>query len=338
MKNNILKVVKFLLFLSIGVLLLYLAFKGIPLDTFMIGLKNAKYSWVILSIVLGIAGYLIRSYRWIMLIEPLGYRPSLKNTFFALALGYLANFAFPRLGEITRCGALSKTDKIPVDKLIGTVIIERVIDVISLVILMFLVFFMKINFFGAFITEKIFNPALAWFYNLLDNSLLTWLLAAAILFTIIAIPWLLKEKMQSLKVYNKAKSLLSGITVGLKSVVHMKRKKEFIIYSFLLWLAYALMSYVVFFAIPATSELTFVDSIFILIFGGIGMTIPVQGGFGTYHAIVALGLSLYGIPKQDGLIYATLSHEAQAVMVIIIGFISFLMISLIRKKTDKAGL
>ena len=141
LKKKILKILYHLVFLALGILLLYFAFRGINLNELLIGLKSANYSWVFLSLIFAFLGFLIRAYRWNLLIEPLGYNPSLRNTFYAVAIGYLANFALPRLGEITRCGTLNKTENTPFDALLGTVFVERVIDVISLFLLILLIFF-----------------------------------------------------------------------------------------------------------------------------------------------------------------------------------------------------
>ncbi|MDA3779496.1 MAG: lysylphosphatidylglycerol synthase transmembrane domain-containing protein, partial [Bacteroidales bacterium] len=129
-------------------------------------LKNAKYSWVILSLIFAFGGYASRAYRWKLLIEPLNYRPNTKSVFYSLLVGYMANFAFPRLGEVARCGSLSRAEKIPMDLLVGTVIIERAIDFLMLMVLMFVIIIAKIDFFGHFFNKYVFSP----FYDKLISS------------------------------------------------------------------------------------------------------------------------------------------------------------------------
>ena len=142
----------------LGLALLYIAFRGIDLKTLWQDLIKADYRWVIFALAISFFSHLSRAIRWRILIEPLGYKPRLINTFYAILIGYFANLAAPRLGEITRCGALTKTDDIPFEGLVGTVIVERVIDVFCLAILTFIIFFAKIDFFGSFLLQNIFNP------------------------------------------------------------------------------------------------------------------------------------------------------------------------------------
>lgn len=136
MRKAFINSLKFLAFLILGIIFLWLAFRNVEFNKLIEGLKGANYSWVLLSLFFGFMAYVSRSRRWILLIHPLGYKPSLVNTFNSLMAGYLANLALPRIGEITRCVALGKKEKIPVDQLVGTVVIERTIDLLSLLVIM----------------------------------------------------------------------------------------------------------------------------------------------------------------------------------------------------------
>jgi len=128
---------KFLAFLAVGILLLWLAFRTVEFKELGNSLKGANYSWLLLSMLFGILAYISRARRWMILINPLGYHPKFWSTFHSMMSGYLANLALPRIGEITRCVALGKKEKIPVDQLVGTVVIERTIDLISLLVILF---------------------------------------------------------------------------------------------------------------------------------------------------------------------------------------------------------
>ena len=143
MKKGFIQAGKFIAFLLVGILLLWIAFRTVDFKALKASLKGANYYWLILSVLLGLLGYLSRARRWIILINPLGYYPKYWNTFHAMMSGYLANLALPRIGEITRCVALGKKEKIPVDQLIGTVVIERTIDLISLLVIMSRTLFYK---------------------------------------------------------------------------------------------------------------------------------------------------------------------------------------------------
>ena len=308
--------------------MLYFAFKDIPLNKFLQDVKNANWFWIGMNILFGMLAFVSRAIRWRISIEPLGYKPKDTNAFYALMVGYLANMAFPRLGEITRCSVLYKTDKIPVPKLLGSVIVERALDLIILFSLMLFVFFYKIDFFGKFIYDKVFSPLLLSVQEKFGNAgVFYYILAGIIIITLITL-YLLRNKLSRFAVVVKIKNLLTEVVEGLKVIYTMKKKSLYILHTFLIWFFYILMTYSVFFAIPETSGLTFADAIFVLVFGGIGMALPVQGGFGTYHAIVALSLTIYGISYESGLVFATISHEAQTILVLLVGGFSTLMVSL----------
>ena len=335
MKRKIIRIVYFFIFLALGILLLYLAFKGVDFDTLIDDLKNANYYWVLLSLFLAFIGYVSRAYRWKLLIEPLNYNPPLKNVFYALMFGYFANFAFPRIGEITRCGSLTKSDKIPMDSLIGTVIIERAIDMVVLLFLLFIIFIAKIESFGFFIKENVFIPIYKKFISTVDFSIYYWLIIIVVLGGIIGLFYFFRKKFKRVKSIIKIRKILRGVISGVKTVTKMRSRSAFFLHTVIIWLSYFLMTYVVFFAIPATQNLKLIDGLFILVIGGLGMSAPVQGGIGAFHWIISLALSLYGISKEEGLVFATLQHESQAVLVVFLGTFSILMLFINSRRKRK---
>lgn len=320
------KVLNFFLFLSIGAVLMYLSFKGINFGGLFDELKNANYFWVILAIVLGVFSHLARAYRWNMLIEPLGYKPHLKNTFYAVMIGYMTNFALPRMGEITRCGMLGKKEKIPVDALIGTVILERGFDMIILLLLMTLVIFAKIDVFGAFIGQNVFDP-------LLDKVQIIFTLPSYILVILAIIPvamlvlyFKIRHWLWSIAFLQRMKEIVKNVIRGIKTVFKMKKGLEFLLFTAIIWILYFLMTYLIFFALPALSHLKIIDGLFILVVSSLGISAPVQGGFGAFHWLVSSALTFYGVTREYGLVYATISHESQTLMIVIVGLISFILL------------
>ncbi|MGE0088503.1 MAG: lysylphosphatidylglycerol synthase transmembrane domain-containing protein [Bacteroidales bacterium] len=335
MKNSILKIINFFIFLSIGLILLYFAFKGIDFNSLLNDLKSANYSWVALSLVFAFFAYMSRAYRWKLLIEPLNYNPPFKNVFYAVMVGYLANLAFPRIGEITRCGSLTKSDKIPIDSLIGTVIIERAIDMVVLLLLLFIIFVAKIEYFGSFIKENIFIPIYNKFINAVDFPFYYWILIIAVIAGFVGIFYYFRKKLKRVKVIHKFRKLLRGVFAGIKTVTKMRNRWEFLLHTIIIWVMYFFMTYVVVYAIPATESLKPIDGLFLLVIGGLGMAAPVQGGIGAFHWIVSSGLLLYDITKTDGLVFATIQHESQVFMVLILGTLSLLMLFLNSRRKKK---
>ena len=176
MRKWILQTLKFIAFFAVGVLLLWFAFRNVDFTKLADDLKEANYSWLVLSILFGLFAFISRARRWVILINPLNYHPSLKNTFYALMTGYLANLALPRIGEITRCVALGKKEKIPVDQLIGTVVIERTIDFLSLLSIMVILIFTSGDQIGQFLKGSILIPIQQKIYSIFGVTWMLWVI------------------------------------------------------------------------------------------------------------------------------------------------------------------
>ena len=316
MKSSIKRKINLLLFLALAVVLLYFAFKDIDTESLVNGFRNVNYFWVFLSLIVGFTSHIVRALRWNLLIEPLGYNPPLKNTFGALVIGYMANIIFPRLGEVTRCGTLRKTDKVPFESLFGTVIVERAFDLLMMLILAVTVFFVRIDFFGKFLLDDAIGPIWEKMVSLASNSPFYIIIAVAIIATIII---LIRKNLFGQKFHSRLSSLFWGLIDGLKSVFTMKKRKTFLLYTILIWALYWLMTYLLVFSTEATSGLGPIDGFFILVVGSFGMAAPVQGGFGAFHVITAMGLGIYGILWEDGLVYAVISHSSQTLLVVVLG-------------------
>ncbi|MBT3208916.1 MAG: flippase-like domain-containing protein [Bacteroidetes bacterium] len=332
MKNIVLKIFNYLIFLSISIGLLYAAFRGINFEELWTDIKSANYSWVLFSLFFALLGYVSRALRWYILIEPLGHKPKKTSVFYAMAIGYFANMAIPRIGEITRCETLRRTEKIPFDALLGTVIVERASDLLMLILLMIFVIIFKVELFGKFIFETILDPFFNYISTVFDNLFFFWLILFSLSTVSLFLIYFYRNKLREYELIKKIFEIVKGVMTGAKSVFHMRKRRWFIFHTLFIWLMYILMTYVVFFAIEPTSVLNFVDSIFMLIFGGIGMTIPTPGGIGSYHELVKVGLSLFEINEVDSAVYSIITHESQAFLVIILGSFSILMLFVNRRK------
>jgi len=335
LKRTLLKTVNFFFFLALGLLLLYLAFRDANLKDLVEDLKKANYFWIILSLFFALIGYASRAYRWRLLIEPLNYKPSFKNVFHALMFGYFANLAFPRIGEISRCAALTKSDKIPMDSLIGTVLIERAIDVVVLLSLLLVIFVAKIESFGLFIKENLFIPLYQKVIHTVDFSIYYWIGILVLVGGSVFLIYFFRKKFKRVKIVIKIRKLIRGVVSGVKTVTKMRSRSVFLLHTVIIWIMYFLMTYVAVFSIPATQSLTPIDGLFLLVIGGLGMSAPVQGGIGAFHWIISSGLTLYGISKTDGLVLATILHESQVVMVLVLGIIAVITLFLIPRSKSK---
>ncbi len=333
MKKTAIQAVKFTAFLILGLLLLYLAFRNINFSELRAELKEADYSWLILALFISALGALSRARRWVLLIRSLGYKPGLVTTFHSTMSGYLANMALPRMGEITRCMMLSRREKIPVDKLVGTVILERTVDLISLFVIMIIVLIIGYDKIGSFFEDKVLGPLADKIMSMTGSSLIFPLFVTGILILIAATIYLLRATIASSKIYIKVKTFFSGVVHGFKSFGNLDSKWEFLFHSVFIWVCYILMTWVVVFVIPSTSHLTLFDGTVILVIGGFGMAAPVQSGLGAFHYMVSNGLLLiYGIPLEKGMAYALISHTSQLIFIAVVGTISMIiLLSGIRK-------
>lgn len=330
MNSKLFSFLKFTLLLAIMLLLLFFAFRGVNVKKILHDIMNANMFWVAVSGLISIIAFVVRAHRWNLLIESLGYSPSLKKTIYSLMIGYFANLALPRLGEVSRCGALSKAELIPFNKLLGTVIVERVIDVLSLLLCMLFASAIEFKRLGNFFSENIFKPIIKKSELLTKSPLLLGaILILLLVLTGVAIYFTSKNKGKE----SFVSKLIKGFIDGLRSVANLKRPGQFIFHSILIWVLYYLGVYVALYAFHFTSELGAGAALFLLVAGGIGMSAPVQGGIGAYHLLVSQGLVLYGISQQDGLTFATLLHSLQILLIIVFGTVSLLMLFAGRKKT-----
>jgi uncharacterized protein (TIRG00374 family) len=335
LRKGVIQALKFTAFLVVGLILLWLAFRKTDYNMLIGELKKANYSWLLLSVLFGFLAFLSRARRWELLINPLGYKPSFINSFYALMTGYLANLALPRIGEVTRCVALGRKEKIPVDQLIGTVVVERTIDFISLLTISIILFLTSSDKIELFLKESIFLPAREKALVLFGATWILWVIVFA--FLIIAFILIIRhrKKLRKIRFFSKMFDLARGIINGLKTITNLESKWEFIFHTFFIWINYSLMTWVVVFALESTAGITYRESIFLLVIGGLAMSAPVQSGFGVFHYTISRGMVvLKGIPIEDGLVYALLTHESQLIFVAIAGTISFFM--MFRKNKDEA--
>ena len=329
--KKLIPAIKFIVFLSIAVGLMYLALKGTDIRDLVNKFKGAHYGYVFLSLIPAMLAFMSRAWRWKIMLHPLGYKPKFKNTFYALMVGYLANLALPRLGEVSRSVALNRAEKIPLDRILGTVIAERAVDVVSLLICIILALILEFETIYSFIMNALIQPLMAKISRAFDSGLIYMIIAVLIL-AVVALVILIRKRESETSLMNKINLFLKGIWVGLTSIMKMKNHNAFILHSVFIWVMYWLSPYICFFALDATSFLDMKAAIYVLVIGGIGMSAPVQGGIGAFHLLVISGLSLFKIQEADAKTYAIIIHESQMLVVILVGSISLLMLSLKQKQ------
>ena len=247
-------------------------------------------------------------------------------------IGYLTNLVAPRLGEITRCGVLKRTDGVNMSASIGTVVAERIFDflgLLSLIVLALAIEYDRLSsFFVDFINDK-FGGMLMTSAKLGLVLIIGFILAVG-LFTL----WWFRERIKRKPFYYKLRSFIREMINGFTSVLRLEQRRGFWLSTVFIWVLYYVMAYVLFFSVESTSNLGLTAGLSVLIMGGLGMSAPVQGGFGTYHILVGSILLTYGIAEKDGFFFATLVHTSQTLSVMIFGGISLLLTLPSKKKFD----
>lgn len=296
-------------------------------------LSHANYSWVTIAILASLLAHWFRAVRWKLLIEPLGYQPRNITMFFSVMIGYIANLVVPRMGEVSKCAALSKGERIPVDKLIGTVIIERVIDLFCLLFLTILAFVVEIDVILTFLqkatgSEEIFT------FEMIGIIVLVLLL---IVLGLKIGPKIVLNILSKTKFHYKVFRILAGLRSGLKSLRKLKKRRIFILHTFLIWICYFLMIYLMFPAYGPTENLGPEAGLSSLVIGSFGMIAPVQGGIGAYHWSLQQCLHIYQIPLENGLTLAFIVHTAQTLLIIVFGVLSIVLLPIFSKKKIENG-
>ena len=333
MKKRILSVIQYIFFLLIGLVLLWLVFRKIEMGDVVAEIRTAKYKWLLLSILLGICSHIARAMRWNILIRSLGYKTDTPTTFYAVMVGYLANMAFPRLGEVTRCGMLTKNKGIPFNALFGTVISERVFDTIVLAIIIITVIFLQMSLLSDFVNKYI----ISYFTGIANRDNLYF--AILIFCLIIILPLILFRiffsRIRNLHIYNKVIDFLRGLLDGIKTIMHMQHKWSFLGLTLVIWILYTLMTFTAFFALDATSSLNLADAITVMSLGSLGMVAPVPGGLGAYQFVVkAILTEIYLVPSEPAVSYSIILWTAQSFMIVVLGAISYYI--LVFKKSTKS--
>jgi len=321
MPKKLVSILKVLISVLIAGVLLYLVFKNIDWIEFWGKAKQVEYSWVIASILISILGYILRAYRWNLLLEPMGYKLSLYRTMLAVLIGYLANLALPRLGEITRCGVMNKNDDVAVSKALGSVVSERIIDVLTLLVLIILGLILE--------SERLISFLKTSYSSLELPSYTVWIVGIVVIGIGIALFIFIRNQRSK---GGKFINIINDFIDGVLSLKDIKNPIGFILSTVAMWIVYFFMSYLIVFTIPETSHLDLSAGLLLLITGAMALTLPVQSGFGAYHGMVAGMLALYAIDNTTGVFLATLLHTSQIISIAFFGSIALLISFSIRKK------
>lgn len=264
-------------------------------------------------------GFLLSAYsralRWNILLEPMGYKPRALNGFFAIMTGYLFNLALPRAGEITKPALFSSYEKIPLDKLMGTIVVDRIFDVIMLLAVIILAFLLQFPALYEFLFGE-GRPAIVCENEMLlpasdgggGKAWLLWLGGAFLLLSLLAALWLYSKRqvIKGTALYQKLRQMAVNFSEGIRSVFKLKQPKMFVFHTLFIWFMYFLMTYICFFAYEPTAHLGAMAALLAFVFGGFGILIPSPGGMGTYQIAVTAALVIYQVPDADAFSFSNI--------------------------------
>ncbi|MES2515418.1 MAG: lysylphosphatidylglycerol synthase transmembrane domain-containing protein [Bacteroidota bacterium] len=333
MNKSTKSIIQFIVLLGIGILLVWLSFRSVwtEKEKILESFKTADYLWVGVSILIAFLSHFLRAFRWNYLLKPAGYSVKPANALGAVLVGYFANYGLPRMGEITRCTLVTKYDNVPFEVALGTVITERIVDMLILIVIFFLTLFAQFSQLKDLTATYIYNPMVHKLQGISENPMGLISLIVIVLVCVIGF-FLLRRKFSGL-LKGKLGNVIKGFGKGLSSVKDMEHKFQFIILSLAIWASYFYSLYVCFFAFDGTSQLGQSECLVLLLFGTFGVVFS-PGGLGAYPAIITALLTYYGIEQIAAFSFPWMAWTSQFVLIVVLGLLSLILLPIINKNKN----
>lgn len=319
MSQNIKRTLKIILPLLLGVFLVWYSLSKVSLDELLVYFKKADFKWIVIGLFLGFLSHLSRAYRWLFMLEPLGYKVNFGNSVMAVFATYLINYTIPRAGEVARATILTNYEKVPFEKGFGTIVSERIADLLIMFTIILLTLYLQFDFIYGFLMNKFNLPKI--------------IIAGSILVIISGLLLIFIKKSHS-KFALKIKSFVNGLIEGILIIFKMKKKWPFIFHTLFIWIMYVLMFYVTSFAVEELHDI----SMGAILIGFISASFSIaatNGGIGSYPLVVYAAFSIFGIAKEPSLAFGWIIWSSQTLMIIVLGGLSLIYLPIYnRKKAD----
>jgi uncharacterized protein (TIRG00374 family) len=332
-KQRIISFLQYLFFLLLGIGLFYYTFTKFDIKTEDLwdDISNLKYGWILLSLIVALFSHLSRAARWKMMLKPLGYDIHYQNSFFGVMVGYLFNTAIPRSGEVARCTFVRKYEKIPVSVLLGTVVMERVLDIILFLIFVLIAFILQ----GKVLANYFNNIYFQGNSNNSTTYTTLYILAALIIIGTPTFYYLYKRELLPDFLHEKLSNLAGGFKQGLISVFKVENPILFILHTVFNWFCFYLMNYLCLYAFEPTAKLGPTIGLMVFVFGTFGVMLPTPGGVGTYQAMVTNILHIYGVNGKSAFFLSNIIFISQTIFNILIGALSLMIAPIVNNKSLK---
>ena len=307
----------------IGTTLFWLVYRGHDFGRIFDAISEVRWGWVAAAVVLSVASHYSRAVRWGLLLEPFGYRPRRLNLFFSVMIMYLANMAIPRSGEVARCGVLAKYERIKFSRSLGTVVTERIADVIVFAVVAAVVFVTQLDVVGRVLDN---NPNILRYWQSFENHIV-WIIIAGVALVGLGI-WTLRTAVRRnwFGLGDRLRSALHNLKDGMLTIAGLKKRWQFVAHSLFINFVYFYTVYLFFKAFPFTENLGLMVALTVFVLGTFGVIVPSPGGIGTWHFIVIEVLALYGVVRDpDGGAYALVSHGMQDLLFAIVGMVAMVV-------------
>ena len=333
---------QFLIFTGVGALILFLVYrsqnaayvadcakKSIPVEQCSLieklksDFSEVNYWWVLAVVVCFVFSNLVRAHRWLLLIKTLGRKGSMANAFFTIMVGYFANMGLPRIGEIVRAGLFARYENIGTEKVMGTIVVDRILDLLSLLFAILLALVLQGNVLFTFFSKHM--PG-----TILTNPLTYIILVSFFLFLFLIYKF--RHIIKRWKLYQKVQHLVEGFREGLRSLKRVERPWLVVLDTVLIWLMYYLMMFLCFNSFPPTVHLGAMAGLMTFVFGGLGIVFPSPGGMGTFHMMVIMALAVYGVAGDDAFSFANIQYfSVQLFGCMLFGIIGLIVLPIINK-------
>jgi hypothetical protein len=327
-KKFLLDALKYVFFFGVGIALFVWVYKGQDLGNILEGLSRFNYVWIAASFIPMLFSHLFRAIRWRMLIESIGYKPGLLNTFLSILVMYLANSVFPRLGEVTRCGILKRYHGVPFTSQLGTVLVERIVDVLFLLFLLAGVLVFNWDVLSTLISRE--NGISGTKLSFLQSPLFFVLLG--LIFLSVLILFVFRKQLLNYPFTVKLLSYAGKFADGIKSVFRLRQPVGFVLLTVAIYSCYFLSTLFVFKAFAPTASLSPVVALSVLAMGSLGMVFPSPAGIGPFDFFAINTVILYGVSLQDGQLVTLVLHGSTTLFMIIVGAIALGILPIVNKK------
>jgi glycosyltransferase 2 family protein len=334
MNKKILSILQYILFLGLSIFLVWWSVRKITdkgWEDIKNAFRNANYLLIIPVMITLLLSHYSRALRWKILMEPMGYKPRVANVYMSVLIGYMANLAVPRLGEVLKCTILARYEKIPADKLVGTIVAERAFDVVCLVLVILITFFTQADLIGGYLNETLNTIVQSKTSSLSASKII--ILVGILLLGITAVILVFK-KFSHIRFIQKIKTILEGIWHGITSVRNLKNKGWFIFHTIFIWSMYLLSVQIGFWAMKETAVYSIPNALSVLTMGSLAMIVPAPGGgIGVYAWFVQNTMLIYGLKETIGFAFGQLMWSVQFFFSLISGFIALSLLPYLNKSS-----